>query len=170
MTDIEKAKQELQKNSYSCVLIKGNKKYFSNKTGIAPLLEFIEDGVDLKDCVVAVSNKTGIAPLLEFIEDGVDLKDCVVADKIVGRAVAFLCAKIKAKQVYAEVLSEKAVEILNKYKIEFSYGVKAKEIINRNKTGICPMEETVLDIYDVETAYLKLKEKMEELKNKKTTI
>ncbi len=144
MTDIEKAKQELQKNSYSCVLIKGNKKYFSNKTGIAPLVEFIEDGVDLKDCVVA--------------------------DKIVGRAVAFLCAKIKAKQVYAEVLSEKAVEILNKYKIEFSYGVKAKEIINRSKTGICPMEEVVLYIYDVETAYLKLKEKMEELKNKKTTV
>lgn len=139
-SDIERAKLILSKG-YTCVLVKDETEYMSTKTGIAPMLEFIESGVDL----------TGFS----------------VADKIVGKAVALLFAKTKINEVYAEIISESAIEVLNNFKIKFSFKSKTEKIINKSNTGICPMEETVLKINDPNTAYDALKNKL--LKIKKIT-
>ena len=42
-----------------------------------------------------------------------------------------------------------------------TYNVLTDKIINRAKTGICPMEATVLNIEDFEKGYLALREKTE---------
>ena len=136
-SDVDKAKSFLSKG-YTCVLIKGETEYMSTKTGIAPMMEFIERGVDLN----------GFS----------------VADKIVGKAVALLFAKAKIVEVYAAVISKSAIEVLNNFKIKFSFKTKTKKIINRSNTGICPMEETVLEINDPILAYTALKNKLLKLK------
>lgn len=137
-TDLERAKNELNKG-YTCVLIKNNSKH--------------------------VSKRTGIAPMINFLEKGIDLSSFSVADKIVGKAVALLFVKAKIKEVYAEVISVEAIKILDLHNIKYSYKTKTENIINRTKTGICPMEQTVKDISDCETAYNALRKKLSELKN-----
>lgn len=54
-----------------------------------------------------------------------------------------LFALLKIKNVYGEVLSRKAIPILEKYGIKYSFGTVTDSIKNRYGTGICPMEQTV---------------------------
>ena len=54
-------------------------------------------------------------------------------------------------------------QLAEKYKIPYSYGTLAKEIINRDGTDMCPMEKTVLNIDDLDEAYVALDRKVKEL-------
>lgn len=109
------------------------------------------------------STKTGIAPMMDFISNGVDLAGYSAADKIVGKAAALLFAKAGIKAVFAKVLSEKAVPILTKYNIYYEYETLTKNITNRLKIGTCPMELTVADTEEPDTAYALLQEKLNSL-------
>lgn len=91
------------------------------------------------------------------------LQGAAVADQVIGKAAAFLLRKGGAKYLYAKVISEHALETLQNSGIAVSYGTKVPYIINRNKDGMCPMEQTVLSVTDVEEAYGKLQEKLREL-------
>lgn len=107
------------------------------------------------------SDKRGIAPMMGFISEGVDLSGYSVADKVVGKAAAMLFVKCGIAAVYAENLSQSGKEILELYGIAFEYGTLTDKIINRQGTDICPMEKAVKDCNDVELAYTLLKRKME---------
>ena len=133
MTDLEKAKALLVGDT-TCVLVKGEE--------------------------IITSNKTGIRPMMEFIKENLNLKGFSVADKIVGKAAAMLFRKAEIKEVYAEVLSVSAWQFLEEAKIKVTYKTLTDKIINRTKTGMCPMEETVLNIKDFEEGYLALKNKI----------
>ncbi len=140
MSDLEIAKSLLVGDN-TCVLVSGDKKY--------------------------ISTKSGIRPVLEYLDEGTDLTDFVVADRIVGKAAALLFVLAKIKCVYAEVISEPAILILKQHNIEYSYGKLTKNIINRKGDGICPMEQTVLNTDDPQTAFELLKAKVKELSAKK---
>lgn len=114
-----------------------------------------------------VSSKRGISFLLELAASGENFEGYVVADKIVGKAAALMFAYLQVKCIYAEVLSEKAIPILKKYKIEYFYGKKVEYIINRTNTGLCPMEETVLNCDDPNDARTLLEKKVASLKSNK---
>lgn len=109
----------------------------------AEMISRIEAGdscVLAKGGVIIARNKgRGIKPLLDFLDNG-KLEGAIVADKIIGRAAAAICIVGGAKEVYAGVLGEGAKELLEKHNIKVTYKELTKEIINRNKTGICPME------------------------------
>ncbi len=126
MNDTEKAKKELT-GDITCVLVKGENIY--------------------------TSTKTGIAPMLNLIKDGVNLEGYSAADKIVGKAAAMLFVKAGVKDVFAEVISSDAISYLKKHKIEFSYNEATPYIINRKKTGNCPMEEAVKNTDDFNEGY-----------------
>ncbi len=105
------------------------------------------------------STKRGIAPILELMNDDAKLlKDAIVADKVIGKAAALLLIYGKVKHIHAVVISELAIDILNQYKVSFTYDQKVPYIINRTKTDMCPMEHCVLEINDPEYAYEALKE------------
>ena len=87
----------------------------------------------------------------------------IFADQVIGKAAAFLLRKGGAKYLYAKIISEHALETLKDSGIAVSYGTKVPYIINRKKDGMCPMEQTVLSVTDVEEAYGKLREKLREL-------
>lgn len=118
----------------------------------------------LADGRLVVSEKKGIAPMMELLgEDAGILCGAAVADRVIGRAAAFLLEKGGAAAVYAEVISTHAKKVLEKSGIPFSFGKETPYIVNRAGTGMCPMEACVLELTDAEEAYAALERKMTEL-------
>ena len=113
-----------------------------------------------KDGKLYTSDKRGVAPMLEFIESNVNLHGFSAADVVVGKAAAMLFAKAGIVRVYAKTISRPALEFLCKCNIDVSYDTLADNIINRDKTDICPMEKTVLNMDDVDKAFYAIKEKV----------
>lgn len=110
------------------------------------------------------SNENGISPMMNFIADGIDLNGYAVADLIVGKAVAMLFVKSGINKVFAKTLSKNGRRILDLYDIEYEYEILTEQIINRAGTDICPMEKAVMNIDDVNLAYLALEKQLKLLK------
>jgi uncharacterized membrane protein len=109
----------------------------------------------------------GIGPVLKLYDEGV-LKDAYVVDKIIGKAAAMILTEGGATACYALTMSRAAKDWLT------SHGVKANcrdcvdVIINRAGDGMCPMEETVLNIDDAKEGIEAVRHKRAELmKNQK---
>ena len=69
----------------------------------------------------------------------------MIFDKIVGQAVALLAAYLKAREVYGGTGSELAAKALEKYKIKFYFQKTIPNILNQDKTGLCPFEKLSID-------------------------
>lgn len=74
------------------------------------------------------------------------LRGALVADKVVGKAAAALMALAGVKEVYAEVVSRPALRLLEDAGLQIGYGTVVPHIINRAKTGMCPLETRCLDL------------------------
>ncbi len=96
---------------------------------------------------IQISREKGIRPLVLWLaEDENALRDIIVADRIVGRAAAFLAVWGGARAVYGEVMSEGAVSVLQDAELVYGYKTLTDRIINRRGDGPCPMEQAVADI------------------------
>ena len=111
------------------------------------------------------SEKHGIAPMMDFIADSINLSGYSVADLVVGKAAAMLFIKCGIKRVFAKTLSESAKRVLELYGVDYEYETLTQKIINRDGTDICPMEKAVLGCDDVEEAYLILQKKLKILRS-----
>ena len=137
--DIDIAKQKLLTENCACVFVKG------------------------KD--VFISFDKGISKLLEIYDSHKDYSEYSVADKIVGKAAAFIYILLKIKYLYADVISKDAYEILIKNKIKVTYKQIVPYIINRKGDGLCPMEDAVKNIVEPLDAPDAIKHRLAELKN-----
>ncbi|MCL2107410.1 MAG: DUF1893 domain-containing protein [Oscillospiraceae bacterium] len=91
------------------------------------------------------SKEPGIRPVLRWLrEDSQSLKEAVAADKVVGRAAAMLFAHGGAKALWAELISDAALDFLAGTDIVYAYGARVPAILNREGTSTCPMEERAL--------------------------
>lgn len=117
-----------------------------------------------RDGKLLYSDKKGIAPMMDFIADGADLDGYSAADLVVGRAAAMLFARCGIKQVFARTVSKPALDALKAHGIPCEYENLANNIINRLGTDICPMEKAVLNTTDLDEAYVILKAKLTELR------
>lgn len=108
-----------------------------------------------EDCIT--SDERGIAPLMRLLGEGADLAGYSAADKVVGRAAAFLFVLAGVREVYAEVLSEGAEKTLAERGVAYSFGSKTARIVNRSGNGFCPMETAVQGVNDPRAAYEILK-------------
>lgn len=116
-----------------------------------------------KDEQIHTATERGVKPLVRFLLRGPDLRGCRAADKVVGKATAYLYVLLGAKAVYAHVMSRSAARVLEENGIETSWGTLVENIINRQGTGICPFEEAVLSIHTPEEALSAILAKMEQL-------
>lgn len=137
MTGLSWVKNRLAEGEFTCVLKKGEKVY--------------------------ESKKRGVKPLVELLELGEDFTDCYAADRVVGKATAFLYVLIGARRVYARVISKSALEVFSERGITVEYETLADYIVNRKGDGRCPFEELVLNESDEKTAYQKIKTKLSKL-------
>ena len=117
----------------------------------------------VKDDLIYTSETRGVKPLLGFIESGVDFRGFSAADRVLGRAASFLYVKLGVTEIYSDVMSEGAVELLDSYGISHSCRELTDKIINRAGDDICPMDKTVLDITDPDEAYIALKNKVAQM-------
>lgn len=101
---------------------------------------------------VFTSTRRGVAPLLNWLENGTDLTDFSAADRVVGCGAAFLYCLLKVKAVHTRVMSQPAADVLKLYGIEAYADTFVDGIINRTGTGPCPFEAAVMDIQNAEDA------------------
>ncbi len=115
----------------------------------------------VKDDQVITSEKRGISFLLSLANEN-KYQGYSAADKIVGKAAAFLYVIMQVENVYGETITKRATEILRQANINVEYKILTENIINRTNTGLCPMELIVLNIEDKEEAFMALKKKINE--------
>lgn len=135
--DLEKARKQMVEQGYTCVLVRGGE--------------------------VIASRDRGVKPLMLWLEQGVDLRGFSAADKVVGKATAFLYVHLGISCLYAGVISGGAAEVLTRFGIPFQAGQVVPVILNRRKDGLCPMESTVAGIDDMPEALRAIKEKFMQL-------
>ena len=104
---------------------------------------------------------------MKLINEKKDCKGYSAADKIVGRAAAFLYTLLGVKNVYGEVMSKGAIEIFKKEGINYEYKTLTEFIENRKKNGICPMDEAVLNCTNANDACEAIRQKMKFLQSQK---
>ena len=112
------------------------------------------------------SAKRGVAPLLAWLENKENCAGMFAADKVVGRAAAFLYILLMVDTVHALVLSESAEEVFLRFKMPYSFEEKVPAIRNRTGDGFCPMEQAVLEIDEPNDALLAIKKRLAELQEK----
>ena len=144
----------------------------NNNNNLEKAIKILEEEKDLTLVLVLnediyKSSEKGIKPLLQLLNSGKNYLNYSAADKIIGKAAAMLYKLLNINDIYGEVMSISAINFLEQNKINFKFKIKTKEIINRKGTGICPMEETVLNIENPTEAKKLLEDKLKELINKK---
>lgn len=107
--------QELESGEYNCIVVKDDKTMRFKAPGVKTLLTLLN-------------------------EDPGFLEDSIVFDSIVGKGAAALMILGKVKEIYAGIISEHAISLLDEYKMKYSYNTKVPFIENRLKTGLCPIE------------------------------
>ncbi len=143
---------------------KASDKYDAKKEALKMIADKSATCVIVKDNKIVKAETTrGIAYIISLYEDNL-LEGAFIADTVVGKAAAMIFSLGKVKECYSETISVYALDWLKSHNIKATYTNLVPEIENRTKTGNCPMESTVKDITDEETAYKALKNKVEELR------
>ncbi len=115
--------------------------------------------------VIITDKRRGVRPLLDLVENGAEVAGFSAADKVVGKAAAFLYCLLKIDCLFAKVVSQPALSILEEYKISVEYETLVPAIRNRADTGPCPIENAVWDTATPEAALEKIQKKLKELAN-----
>lgn len=106
---------ELREGRSNCIIVKGEEIFKFSLPGVKTLMTLLKEDPSL-------------------------LKDSIVLDKVVGKGAAALMILGEVAEIYAELISEHAIKLLDTTDIKFSYGERVPFIENRFKTGLCPIE------------------------------
>ncbi|MDH5793889.1 MAG: DUF1893 domain-containing protein [Candidatus Bathyarchaeota archaeon] len=108
--------------------------------------------------VIFETKSQGVGGFLQAIEKlGKRLVASAVADKIVGAAAATLCAYSEVSSVFAVTISEEGIRVLEENGIIYQFENEVPNILNHDKTDICPFEKLVIGSRDPKDAYTKLR-------------
>lgn len=140
MTDLDIAKNELYEEKLTLVIVKNGEVLFETKSH-------------------------RISGFLDAIEKfGGKLEGASLADRVAGKAIALLCVYAGIKEVYAAVLSRKAQAVFKANKIRCQWRELVNNVLDANKTGMCPFEKAAANITDPEKAYQAFKSLWETMK------
>lgn len=122
----------------------------------------------VKDGVInATAQGGGIAPISFLLENRKDaFKGAWVIDKVVGRAAAAFAVAGGAAKVFGITASEDANTFLAKHGISLEADCMVPRILNRAKSGICPLEESVENLDDPAAMVSAARAKMREILGK----
>ena len=145
------------------------------KRSILSHYDAAEEAIDMiksgkATCITVKNNKIlnaaspiGISYLLNLYDKD-ELDGVFLADTIIGKAAAMVLTKGGAKACYGYTVSESGLKWLNEHNIPVSYTNLTSVIQNRKGDGMCPMEETVLNIDNADEAITALNRKVAELR------
>lgn len=115
----------LHQGAYSCVIRKGDATRTFHQRGVADLWQLCQSEERF-------------------------LQGALIADKVVGKGAAALMIYGGASEVYADVISEPALELLRAYGIRTSYGQLTDRILNRRADGLCPVETLCVGLNSID--------------------
>lgn len=98
----------------------------------------------------------GVADLYDLYQsDPSFMKGASIADKVIGKGAAAMMVLGGIENVYADIISTPALTLLREAGIETTFTQEVPHIINRDKTGNCPLEtacsktNSVTEIYPI---------------------
>lgn len=116
--------------------------------------------------IIFETASSGISGFLGAIEKfGDRLEGTSVADRVAGKAIALLCVYAKVKAVYAVILSKKAKDVLENYKVYHEWNNLVEHILDINKAEVCPFEKLAMEISNPKDSYRELKALQNSLKH-----
>ena len=137
MTDVARAKALLVDSNYTVVLC--------------------------RDEITHTDTRRGVAPLLALLDRGEDVSGFSAADKVVGKAAAFLYLRLGVAAVHATVMSEPAYDLLTAHGVAATCDTLVPAIRNRAGDGYCPMEQVTLPLTDPVAAESAIRHRLAEL-------
>lgn len=130
-------------------------------------VEILKNGnytfVAVSDGEEITSSQRGVKPLLEILGLRENLSNFSVADKVIGKAAAFLYVLLGVREIHTDVISRPALDVLKKNHVNIEYDTLADAIKNRDNTGFCPMETAVKNTDNAEEALVLIREKFKQL-------
>ena len=140
MNDLEIAKHTLYKKELTLAIVKNGEAMFETRSH-------------------------RISGFLGAIEQfGDKLEDASLADRVAGKAIALLCVYAKINEVYAEILSKKAKTVFEQNGIHHEWKELVDNVLDLNKSGVCPFEKAATGISDPKDAYRAFKALQDSLK------
>ncbi len=117
MEDIDLARSLLEGESWNLVIVKEGQILFN-------------------------SRERGIGPFFQAVQNrGNSLHNAAVADRIVGLAVAMLCLHARISSVYADIASQRAIDMLRDEGVVVTSKSTVPHISNYDGTDLCPFEK-----------------------------
>ena len=106
----------------------------------------------------------GVKDLISLVTEQPEvLQGALIADKAVGKAAAACMVVGGVRQVYADVMSEPALVLLQAHDVDTQYGQLVDHIINRTGTDWCPMEKLSRDEDDPAAIIQKVKHQLQQM-------
>ncbi|WFA09371.1 DUF1893 domain-containing protein [Tissierella sp. Yu-01] len=100
--------------------------------------------------VIEESSSRGIKPIYETYKNNVKyFEGASVADRVIGKAAAMFLVSGGIKELYTDLISELAIEILENDDIVVNYSKKVPMILNRAQDDMCPIEKLSSQTNDV---------------------
>ena len=129
MTKLEEIKDKIKKKKASLVV------YYAN----GEIKEYYQDRIkDIKN--ILKENKEA-------------LNGAIIADKVIGKVAGSILTVAGVKEIYADVISQYAIPVLEENNIKYEYLEKVEFIRNKDNTGMCPMENKYKDEKDINIVY-----------------
>jgi hypothetical protein len=84
---------------------------------------------------------------------------------VAGKALALLCVYAGIREVYADVVSRKAKAVFEVNHIPFEFKSMVDNVLDMNKSGVCPFEKVAADISAPKDAYATFKIMLDKMKH-----
>ena len=108
-------------------------------------------------------NGRGVSDLLALLTDEPErLKGAIVADKMIGRAAAVLMTAGGVQAVYTNLISTPAVAVFREAGIPVSFREEVPQILNRDRSGQCPIDALLNEAEDVDECVEILKNRFQQ--------
>lgn len=140
MQDLETAKNELNDNHLTLVIVKNGKVLFKTDS----------------------HRISGFIGAIEKL--GTDLEGASVADGVAGKALALLCVYAGIRKVYAQILSRKAKVVFEENRVDVEWKQLVDNVLDLSKIDVCPFEKAAADISDSKISYVAFKALLEKMK------
>ena len=130
--------------------------------------------LDAEQCSCVIYNgeetrlfwERGVQDLYRLLKMEPDfLRGAFIADKVIGKAAAALMALGGVDEVFARVISSPAREFLERSEIKVDFLVEVPHIINRARTGWCPLETRCFRMHTAEECLQQIEEFIHTMNN-----
>lgn len=111
-------------------------------------------------CVIANGDRIrtftqrGVADLYDLlVQEPEFLHGASVVDKVIGKAAASLMVLGGVREVYTHTISQPALQLLQEAGVMVTCDEVVDHIINRDRTGWCPLEQASRDLHSAKEIF-----------------